>query len=201
MKTKILYWASLLSYFVALSAPAIILKYDEGWPNESLVWYGYNVLASGFLGVFVGQFAWFSNITLVVVLMLINSGKYRAGMYWAAAGFILGLQSLQLHTFYRNEGGDEYIVDYLGIAFYFWETSFALMALYCFSVSMNKSIVVIKKSDSRRSFNSLIVVISTILLLASCQLSAEGCFFLTLPFYVSFSSSCLMQTNIIRFID
>lgn len=174
MKTKILYWASLLSYFVALSTPAIILKYDESWANENLVWYGYNVLASGFLGILVGQFAWFSNIALVVVLMLINNGKYRAGMYWAAAGFILGLQSLQLHTFYRNEGGDEYIVDYLGIAFYFWETSFVLMALYCFYVSMNKSIVVIKKSDSRWTLNSLmIIVISIILLLASCQLSAE----------------------------
>ena len=70
----------LLLFFTSLAMPAMRLDNGEVWP-------GSQVLMSGWLGPFIGQFGWYANpffVTAVVFIFLRRAG-------WAAAFTVLAL--------------------------------------------------------------------------------------------------------------
>jgi hypothetical protein len=114
-----------------------ILDYCKGWATpvaerES----GYKILLMGFLGVFVGVFAWFANPLMVLALLLSKFKKRMAAMIVSAFAIALGLQSYALKAVPFNESSMEprnlNFVDHLGYGFYLWIGSLVLLSVYCF---------------------------------------------------------------------
>jgi hypothetical protein len=97
-------------------------------PSKSGFW----ILTMGWLGIFGGMIAWYANIFGLVAFIASTKKKYKTGFINSIIAFMLGLQSFNFHTLYQNEGGvNNLIVDHLGIGFYVWEASFAILVLFC----------------------------------------------------------------------
>lgn len=131
MKSKFVFWAACGAYIGALTMPAIILNYDSGGGLLNISWYGFEILQSGFFGVLTGQYAWFANILLIGGFIMINTEKYVGGMWWFGAAFLIGLQTLMVHSYNLGTGPYSHIVERFAPGFYFWELSFLLFFLYC----------------------------------------------------------------------
>jgi hypothetical protein len=114
-----------------------ILQYCKGWDlpmSHSL--YGYEVLLLGALGTFLGMFAWFSNPSMLLGLLLAAFGMRRTSTVLLLAAVALGLQSYALEGVPFNESSIEPdnldFVDHLGLGFYLWMGSLSAFAAYCF---------------------------------------------------------------------
>jgi hypothetical protein len=114
-----------------------ILDYCKGWQEPvAQVDYGYKVLLMGFLGVFVGVFAWFANPLMLLALALSKFKKRLGASLVSVFAVALGLQSYMLKAVPFNESSMDpsnlNFVDHLGRGFYLWIGSLVLFALYCF---------------------------------------------------------------------
>lgn len=113
-----------------------ILDYCKGWDapvaEREL---GYVVLVSGFLGIFVGVFAWFANPLMLVAVLLSLSRRRVVAMVLALAAVALGLQAYALDAVPFNEASMEpdnlNYVDHLGYGYYLWMASLVAFAVYC----------------------------------------------------------------------
>jgi hypothetical protein len=113
-----------------------IIDYCKGWDapvaERDL---GYVVLATGFLGVFVGVFAWFANPLMLLAVLLSLSRRRVVAMVLAVAAVALGLQAYALDAVPFNEASMEpdnlNYVDRLGYGFYLWMASLVILAAYC----------------------------------------------------------------------
>jgi len=124
-----------------------ILEYCQGWDTPlagSL--YGYEILPMGALGVFLGMFAWFANLLMLLAIVLAISGKRLAAVILSVSSVALGLQSFALDAIPFNEGSMKpdnlNVVDYLGPGYYLWMGSLVVFAVYC----------ALKGPDQRREF-------------------------------------------------
>lgn len=114
-----------------------ILEYCKGWKLPIAdSYYGYRVLLSGFLGVFVGVFAWFATPLMLLALLLSTLRKRLAAMILSVASIALGLQSYMLKAIPFNESsmdpGNLNFVDHLGSGFYVWTASLGMFSASCF---------------------------------------------------------------------
>jgi hypothetical protein len=126
-------WIGILLYLVSLAMPGFVIRSDYVSVDGSTVWYGYNILRSGWAGILIGQDAWYSNVLLLGALLAIPSRKFNVGARLAGAAFVWGLQSFLFCRLPQNEGEvNDLIVDRLGPGFYLWELSFLLLSFYCF---------------------------------------------------------------------
>lgn len=114
-----------------------ILEYCEGWGSPVAASdYGFGILLMGFLGVFVGVFAWFANPLMLLALVLAMSRKRLAAMILSVSSIALGLQSYMLEAVPFNESSTDpsnlNLVDHLGPGFYLWMGSLLMLSVYCF---------------------------------------------------------------------
>jgi hypothetical protein len=126
-----------------------ILDYCKGWQEPvAQVDYGYKVLLMGFLGVFVGVFAWFANPLMLLALILSKFKKRLGASIVSVFAAGLGLQSFMLKAVPFNESsmdpGNLNFVDHLGRGFYVWMGALAVFALSCF---LKRNTANIKKSN------------------------------------------------------
>lgn len=115
-----------------------ILDYCKGWNAPVAAReYGYAILSTGFLGAFVGVFAWFANPLMVLAVVLSMFKKRLAAMMLSLCSLALGLQSGMLEAVPFNESSMDpknlNLVDHLGLGFYLWMGSLAVFAAFCFS--------------------------------------------------------------------
>jgi hypothetical protein len=116
---------------------ARILDYCKGWDQPiagSL--HGYEILAMGVLGLFLGIFAWFANPLMLVAVLLSAFGKRHGAMIVAVPAVALGLQSYALDSIPFSEASMKpdnlNVVDHLGLGFYLWMASLLAFGAYCF---------------------------------------------------------------------
>lgn len=114
-----------------------ILDYCKGWDAPVAgSYYGYGILLMGFLGAFVGVFAWFANPLMLLAVLLSMFKKRLASMILSVAAMALGLQSYMLEAVPFNESsmdpGNLNLVDHLGLGFYLWMGSLVTFSVYCF---------------------------------------------------------------------
>jgi hypothetical protein len=132
MSAKYIYWAALLLYAISLTMPAFVIHADLPFDE---VQYGYEILALGWLGLFIGQMAWYANLLLPAILLAIHFRRYQTAAGLAAIASVVGLQALMVSRLPRNEAGvDDLVVDHLGSGFYLWEISFVLALAYCLTM-------------------------------------------------------------------
>ncbi len=140
---KYLIWISSGLYLVSLTLPGFILKYDWDVSFNDNIWYGYNILAMGGLGIFVGQYAWYANPLFFLALLFIFFKLYRAATITSLLCFLVGINAIFFEKFPKNEGSstDNYIIDHLGLGYYVWELSFVFLGVYCYSKYKNSKVV------------------------------------------------------------
>lgn len=114
-----------------------ILEYCAGWDTPVAASnYGFGILVMGFLGVFVGVFAWFANPLMLLALVLAMFKKRIAAMILSVSSIAIGLQSYMLEAVPFNESstdsGNLNLVDHLGPGFYLWMGSLVTLSVYCF---------------------------------------------------------------------
>jgi hypothetical protein len=114
-------------FVIACSTPALDLVHTDNHEHDVML--GLRVLAVGWTGLFVGQFAWFANLFLLlaVVPFLLR--------WWITTAVILLIGiSIATHTFAlfgrilpADEGNvRKMYLESIGVGFYFWLASFVL---------------------------------------------------------------------------
>jgi hypothetical protein len=132
MSAKYIYLVALLLYAISLTMPAFVIHADG--PLDE-VRYGYEILFLGWLGLFIGQMAWYANLLLPAILLAIHFRRPQAAAVLTAIAIAVGLQALLVDRLPRNEAGvNDLVVDHLGSGFYLWEFSFMLIFAYCFTM-------------------------------------------------------------------
>jgi hypothetical protein len=132
MSAKYIYWGALLLYAISLTMPGFVIHADGPFDE---VRYGYEILAIGRLGLFIGQMAWYANLLLPAILLANHFRRYQVSASLAAIASAVGLQALMVSRLPRNEAGvNDLVVDHLGSGFYLWDISFMLILAYCLTM-------------------------------------------------------------------
>jgi hypothetical protein len=109
---------SLFFYAVALVLPALVFQSES-----DTSWLGIQVLAIGWLGALVGQFAWLANIPLLIGAILLLCRRWIGTLVCMILATLLALHSFLLYQqkIPADEASTHYLVlAHLGIGFYFW---------------------------------------------------------------------------------
>jgi hypothetical protein len=69
--------------------PAFVIHADRPFDD---VRYGYEVLGLGWLGLLIGQMAWYANLLFAVILLSIHFRRYQAAAVLAAIASAVGLR-------------------------------------------------------------------------------------------------------------
>jgi hypothetical protein len=94
--------------------------------------FGFNVLALGWLGVFLANFAWYANIIMLIgVVRSIRAKKFRSALNYSILAVVLGFQAFMLNTVPMDEAGNYRTVDHLAIGYYMWEAALILVFVHC----------------------------------------------------------------------
>ncbi|EKD55315.1 MAG: hypothetical protein ACD_60C00015G0023 [uncultured bacterium] len=124
MKLKInsiLLTLSITLYLLALYFPALGCNYFGADSARYTISTGFIILISGWLGIFVLNFAWLANVTYFITLFLIFKKRSKI-LFFASANLILGMSSLFLYFDKTQEVG-------LYLGFYLWIGSFILLIM------------------------------------------------------------------------
>jgi len=125
--------ACLVLFLIACVAPALEFR-DTNTPSPNVM-QGFQILLMGWLGVFVGQLAWFANPLFAIGLLLLSLRRRTASLICGAvavlvAGDTLVLFSQQLPA---NEGDvGKLILQHLKAGFYLWAAALVLLPLGAF---------------------------------------------------------------------
>ena len=109
---------TLLLFLIACSTPALYLSDSEKWR-----WFGFEVLAMGWLGAFFGQFAWFANLLLLLAIAMLLFRRWTATLVCSLLAALLALNTLLIlsQEIPLDEGGIRHTeVTGLGVGFYIW---------------------------------------------------------------------------------
>lgn len=124
---KYIYGAIVLLYFFSLTLP-VFLGGDE--INEGLrTMKGWQVLALGWYGIYIGQYSWYANI-LALLALVIKRHRIRTRIILASAALLLGLQTIFFNHFASLFGffyvfGDTWR---WGPGYYVWVSTLVLIA-------------------------------------------------------------------------
>ena len=90
--------------------------------------YGWQILLFGWAGIFLGMFAWYSNVLLLVSIA-------RKDYKFSIFAFLLGLQAFYFSIKPLDEAGvKNYYVDHLGFGYYLWLAAMISFAIYYFKL-------------------------------------------------------------------
>ncbi|HZG46668.1 MAG TPA: hypothetical protein VEZ41_10475 [Allosphingosinicella sp.] len=105
-----------LGWAASLALPVATLGDGQGE-----LWYGWTVLLLGWLGIFLGQFAWIANFLFAAALLLLVRGRPPLvwGMMIGVLTSLLAAHALSWTTIYQTGGGTAPILAYWS-GFYLW---------------------------------------------------------------------------------
>jgi hypothetical protein len=85
------------------------------------IWYGWAVLLLGWLGVFLGQFAWVANFLFAAVIILLVRGRPPLvwGLMIGVLTSLLAAHALSWTTIFRTGGGTAPVLGY-GLGYDLW---------------------------------------------------------------------------------
>lgn len=116
--------ASLFWFVLACLTPAMLF--------DIKAYSGFDVLLLGWMGIFLGQFAWFANLFWLLSLLLAGLRQWLLALIAIFLAFLVAMHSF---TFFGTEVPlDEAFVNTMifqsyRIGFYFWLLSFVVVAL------------------------------------------------------------------------
>jgi hypothetical protein len=87
MSAKYIYWVALLLYAISLTLPAFVIHAESPFDD---VRYGYEILLVGWAGLFIGQVAWYANLSLPAILLAIHSANTKPPQVWLHSQASLG---------------------------------------------------------------------------------------------------------------
>lgn len=112
-------WVACGLYAGSLFLPA--LEFEGREPE-----YGWWVLAVGWAGLALFNFAWFANPCFLMAIGHLYHGNPKKAFRYALVGFILALDSFLLRRVYFNELSPTAVLG-LGLGFYVWLGSFIVI--------------------------------------------------------------------------
>lgn len=112
------------AFVCALFLPALLFKQHKAA-------LGIDVFLSGWLGVVTLNFAWYANPAYALALRQFSAMQYAHARLACAIALALGMLSFFAREWWFNEGSGTPIAG-LGIAFYFWMSSFGLLLVGSF---------------------------------------------------------------------
>lgn len=121
-----------------LETPEEIAAYcGQNWRDSQFaapkIHRGYEILAIGWLGIFIANFAWYGNILWLIALVNGLLRRYKGSLYASIIGFGLGLTAFALREVPKDEsGGRGYMIDYLGVGYYVWLLALALPGILAY---------------------------------------------------------------------
>jgi hypothetical protein len=114
---------SLSLFLAACAAPAIYMQRDNG---DVYATFGYKILPVGWLGILVGQFAWFANFALLGSWICTLCQWRIPATLFAAIALLIAVDTLDLYVhppFAGVRGVNHEHLNHLGWGFYFWISS------------------------------------------------------------------------------
>jgi hypothetical protein len=112
---------SVALYLVACATPALVFS---GRGTET--WFGIEALATGWLGIFVGQFAWFANPLLAIAWLLVLLRRWIGATVTTVLALLVAANTFQLYAgeIPGDEGGVVKLhFEYPHVGFAFWMLS------------------------------------------------------------------------------
>ena len=96
---------SVLVYLAACAVPCLEFIHTDSTHDEILR--GAQVLAMGWCGIFLFNFAWFANFIYIASLILLGFRRYKESAISAAVAFLIGLDTFLLwgHVWLADEAG------------------------------------------------------------------------------------------------
>lgn len=118
-----------------------IIEYCKGFDTPmSRKVLGYEALLSGWLGVFLFNFAWFANLALLLAFISIKKKNFLRARKFAIIAVLLALNSFLLKKVPANEGGTrEDIVAHLGLGFALWLSAILCTLAYAWKMQRKTS--------------------------------------------------------------
>lgn len=117
-----------LAWTASLALP--VATFGDG---QGELWYGWTVLLLGWLGFFLGQFAWIANFLFAAALVMLVRGRPPLvwGMMLGVLTSMLAVHSLSWTQVYQTGGGVAPILSYWS-GYYLWVlATFAAGAALC----------------------------------------------------------------------
>ena len=118
---------SVAMYVYSLFLPALLFQHREALP-------GSHILAWGWWGMLLLEFAWFANPAYIVAILAYKRKNNRLSKQANIAAIVLGLTSFHAKEWWFNEGSGTPIVG-LGTGYYVWMLSFCILLVGCLVAS------------------------------------------------------------------
>jgi len=109
-------------YLASLALPAISIESHDPI-------FGAEVLLTAWMGVFFGEYAWFSNVAFIAALVAFGAGRHRLALASEIIAILLSLGSTQAKYWYLDERGIGIPIVALGTGFYVWTLSLWVLFL------------------------------------------------------------------------
>lgn len=120
----------LVLFGVACAAPA--LEFLDTNASSLNVMQGFQILLMGWMGVFVGQLAWFANPLFALGLLLLSLRRRTAALVSGAVAVLVACDTFVLFSqqLPANEGDvGKLILQHLKAGFYLWAAALVLLPL------------------------------------------------------------------------
>jgi hypothetical protein len=114
------------AFVYSLFLPGIVVG-DRG---QTTVTIGYFVLSIGWLGIFDGIVSWYGNPIALAAIILANTKNKTIGSIFSTVAVVFGLQALLYQGTKISYGDSDGPFGILGVGYYIWEASLALILLY-----------------------------------------------------------------------
>ncbi len=120
-------------FYVALSVALFVLACVtpclEMSRKSDPVWYGLRILSLGWLGILVGQVAWFANPLWLISVLLLASRKWIAAIIFSGLALLVAANTLLLFVMplpADESGMNKTSLERFRIGFYCWLASLAV---------------------------------------------------------------------------
>jgi hypothetical protein len=107
------------TYILSLFLPALLFKSHE--PVT-----GGNVIALGWWGALMHEFAWFANPVYLYAILAYKTSATTFSKFASTTALVLGLTSFHAKEWWFNEGSGTPITS-LGLGYYVWMLSFCVL--------------------------------------------------------------------------
>lgn len=116
-------------YVLACACPALIFRRSS---SEIEIWSGFRVLTIGWLGLLVGQIAWYANPVIALSLLFVLLRRWVLTLVVSGVSLLIAANTLLL--FFKELPADEGNVvklrlEHVGFGFFFWLASILAIAV------------------------------------------------------------------------
>ena len=123
---RVVIGVSAAAYLAALPTPALLFRTHPPVKGiTTLIW--------GWWGIATGDVSWFANPVYFLALGALLLGFHKSGQLLSVLALLLGFRSVYVREWFFNEAGGNPVAA-LGLAFYLWMASFAILLVGAFGL-------------------------------------------------------------------